>query len=77
MAMLSTLSTLLPMLSHRYLNFIFFERMKPAPQKQEQFSEHIGFLLFYFCNLGAGVEIVAYSFLLILLGSPIFVMSKK
>ena len=40
-------------------------------------KKFISFCYSIFVIWGAGVEIVAYSFLLILLGSPIFVMSKK
>ena len=78
MAMLSTLSTLLAYAFSSVSEFYFLREDEASPVKTRAiFLSILAFCYSIFVIWGAGVEIVAYSFLLILLGSPIFVMSKK
>ena len=78
MAMLSTLSTLLAYAFSSVSEFYFLREDQASSAKTKAiFLSILAFCYSIFVIWGAGVEIVAYSFLLILLGSPIFVMSKK
>ena len=78
MAMLSTLSTLLAYAFSSVSEFYFLREDEASSTKTRAiFLSILAFCYSIFVIWGAGVEIIAYSFLLILLGSPIFVMSKK
>jgi APA family basic amino acid/polyamine antiporter len=78
MALLSTLSTLLAYAFCAVAEFYFLRTDERSYEKSKAIVlSALAFIYSLFAIWGAGVEIVAYSFLLILIGTPIFVLSKN
>ena len=78
MALLSTLSTLLAYAFSAVAEFYFLRTDEQSFEKSKAIVlSSLAFIYSLFAIWGAGVEIVAYSFLLILIGTPIFVLSKN
>jgi APA family basic amino acid/polyamine antiporter len=78
MALLSTLSTLLAYAFCAVAEFYFLRTDERSFEKSKAIVlSSLAFIYSLFAIWGAGVEIVAYSFLLILIGTPIFVLSKN
>ncbi|MGB2259570.1 MAG: APC family permease [Porticoccaceae bacterium] len=78
MAMLSTLSTLMAYAFCAVAEFYFLKNDRPGPERSKAIGLSIAaFLYAFFAIWGAGTEIVFYSFMLILIGMPIYALVKK
>ncbi len=78
MAMLSTLSTLMAYAFCAVAEFYFLKNDRPGPERSKAIGLAIAaFLYAFFAIWGAGTEIVFYSFMLILIGMPIYALVKK
>ncbi len=78
MAMLSTLSTLMAYAFCAVAEFYFLKNDRPGPERNKAIGLSIAaFLYAFFAIWGAGTEIVFYSFMLILIGMPIYALVKK
>ena len=77
-AMLSTLSTLIAYLFCAMAELKFLKNDHPSTQKSTAIALTFGtFLYTFFAIWGAGMEIVFYSFMLILLGMPIYAWMRE
>jgi len=77
-AMLSTLSTLIAYLFCAMAELKFLKNEHPGTQKNTAIALTFGtFLYTFFAIWGAGMEIVFYSFMLILLGMPIYAWMRE
>ena len=77
MAMLSTLSTLMAYAFCAVAEFYFLKNDRPGPERSKAIGLSIAaFLYAFFAIWGAGTEIVFYSFMLILIGMPIYALVK-
>jgi APA family basic amino acid/polyamine antiporter len=78
MAMLSTLSTLMAYAFCAVAEFYFLKSDQPGPERTRAIGLSIAtFTYAFFAIYGAGWEIVFYSFMLILMGMPIYALVKK
>ena len=78
MAMLSTLSTLMAYAFCAVSEFYFLKSDQPGPERNRAIGLSIAtFAYAFFAIYGAGWEIVFYSFMLILMGMPIYALVKK
>jgi APA family basic amino acid/polyamine antiporter len=78
MAMLSTLSTLMAYAFCAVAEFYFLKNDRSGPERSKAIGFAIAaFLYAFFAIWGAGTEIVFYSFMLILIGMPIYALVKK
>ena len=78
MAMLSTLSTLMAYAFCAVAEFYFLKSDQPGPERTRAIGLSIAtFTYAFFAIFGAGWEIVFYSFMLILMGMPIYALVKK
>ena len=78
MAMLSTLSTLMAYAFCAVAEFYFLKNDRSGPERSKAIGLAIAaFLYAFFAIWGAGTEIVFYSFMLILIGMPIYALVKK
>ncbi|MDA8919827.1 amino acid permease [Porticoccaceae bacterium] len=78
MAMLSTLSTLMAYAFCAVAEFYFLKSDQPGPERTRAIGLSIvTFTYAFFAIYGAGWEIVFYSFMLILMGMPIYALVKK
>ena len=78
MAMLSTLSTLMAYAFCAVAEFYFLKSDQPSPQRSRAIGLSIAaFLYAFFAIWGAGTEIVFYSFMLILIGMPIYALVRR
>ena len=77
-AMLSTLSTLMAYAFCAVSEFYFLKSDQPGPERNRAIGLSIAtFAYAFFAIYGAGWEIVFYSFMLILMGMPIYALVKK
>jgi basic amino acid/polyamine antiporter, APA family len=78
MAMLSTLSTLMAYAFCAVSEFYFLKSDPPGPERNRAVGLSTAtFLYAFFAIYGAGWEIVFYSFMLILIGMPIYALVRK
>ena len=78
MAMLSTLSTLMAYAFCAVAEFYFLKSDQPGPERNRAIGLSIAtFTYAFFAIYGAGWEIVFYSFMLILMGMPIYALVRK
>ena len=78
MAMLSTLSTLMAYAFCAVAEFHFLRDDRPGPERKRAIGLSIAaFLYAFFAIWGAGQEIVFYSFMLILMGMPIYALVRQ
>ena len=78
MAMLSTLSTLMAYAFCAVSEFYFLKSDQPGPERNRAIGLSIAtFTYAFFAIYGAGWEIVFYSFMLILIGMPIYALVRK
>ena len=78
MAMLSTLSTLMAYAFCAVAEFYFLKSDQPGPERNRAIGLSITtFTYAFFAIYGAGWEIVFYSFMLILMGMPIYALVRK
>ena len=78
MAMLSTLSTLMAYALCAVAEFYFLKSDQPGPERNRAIGLSIAtFTYAFFAIYGAGWEIVFYSFMLILMGMPIYALVRK
>ncbi|GIU10758.1 MULTISPECIES: APC family permease [unclassified Shewanella] len=78
LVMMATLATLMAYTLCAIAEFYFLKQDKPSAARNRAIILGIGtFVYSLFCILGAGQEIVFYSFFLILLGLPIYALQRK
>ncbi len=78
MAMLSTLSTLMAYAFCAVAEFYFLKSDQPGPERNRAIGLSVAaFVYAFFAIWGAGMEIVFYSFMLILMGMPIYALVRK
>ena len=78
MAMLSTLSTLMAYAFCAVSEFYFLKSDQPGPERNRAIGLSIATCTYaFFAIYGAGWEIVFYSFMLILIGMPIYALVRK
>lgn len=78
MAMLSTLSTLMAYAFCAVAEFYFLKSDQPGPERNRAIGLSVAaFLYAFFAIWGAGTEIVFYSFMLILIGMPIYALVRQ
>jgi len=78
MAMLSTLSTLMAYAFCAVAEFYFLKSDQPSPERRRAIGLSVAaFAYAFFAIWGAGMEIVFYSFMLILVGMPIYALVRQ
>ena len=78
MAMLSTLSTLMAYAFSAVSEFYFLKRDQPGPARNRAIVLSVAaFLYSFFAIWGAGVEVVFYSFMLIIIGMPFYALVRE
>jgi APA family basic amino acid/polyamine antiporter len=78
MAMLSTLSTLMAYAFCAVAEFYFLKSDQPSPERRRAIGLSVAaFAYAFFAIWGAGMEIVFYSFMLILMGMPIYALVRQ
>ena len=78
MAMLSTLSTLIAYAFCAIAELKFCIQIKNSAKRSTLFDIIWNlFICNFFCHLGAGIEMIMYSIILILIGTPVYVLKSK